>query len=100
MTPDVPDAIAALVRSVLDTPGATEPALRAAAFAGKPLGEPMESYVDKIRNGSYRVMDSDIATLRSAGYSEDAIFEVTLAAAIGEAARRLDAALDLLQAES
>lgn len=85
------------MRSVLDTPGATEPAVRAAAFAAEPLPEPIESYVSKIHNESYRVTDSDVAALRSAGYSEDAIFAVTLAAAIGAASRRLDVVLDLLR---
>jgi hypothetical protein len=100
MTTDVRGALAALVRSVVDTPGATEPTVRAAAFAGELLPEPIESFVTKIRNESYRVTDGDITALRSAGYSEDAIFEVTLAAAIGAASGRLDAVLDLLRAES
>jgi hypothetical protein len=35
--------------------------------------------------------------LLAAGHSEDAIFEITLAAAIGAAARRLDSGIGALQ---
>lgn len=99
MTSDVSAALAALVRSVRDTPGATEPALRAAAFTREQLPEPIESYVAKVHEASYRVTDGDIAALRAADYSEDAIFEVTLAAALGAASRRLDAGLSVLPAD-
>lgn len=98
--PDVEDALADLVRSVLKTPGATSPTVRAAAFAGEALPERVDSYLAKVRESSYRVTDADIAALRSEGYSEDAIFEVTLAAAIGAATRRLDVALGLLRPAS
>lgn len=99
MDPHV-DALAALRRSVLETPGATEPAVREAAFLGEQLPEPIESYVSKTHNDSHRITDSDVAGLLASGYSEDAVFEITLAAAIGAATRRLDAGLDALQAGS
>lgn len=96
----VHDALAGLIRSVLETPGETSPTVRSAAFAGDTLSEPIGSYVSKVREGSHRVTDRDIIGLRSAGYSEDAIFEITLAAAVGAAKRRLDVALGLLQRTS
>lgn len=85
---------------MLETPGATEPAVREAAFLGEQLPDPIESYVSKIHNESYRVMDGDVAGLLAAGYSEDAVFEITLAAALGAGTRRLDAGLDALQVGS
>lgn len=40
--------------------------------------------------------DTAVAALRGNGLSDDEIFDVTLAAALGAAQRRLDAALRLL----
>jgi alkylhydroperoxidase family enzyme len=42
---------------------------------------------------AYKVVDADIDRLRDAGYTEDAIFELTLAAALGAAQARLEAGL-------
>lgn len=49
------------------------------------LAEPMRSYAAKVRDESYRVTDADVAKLRAVGVSEDEIFEVTVAAAVGAA---------------
>ena len=48
-----------------------------------PLAEPMQSYAAKVRDESYRVTDADVAELRAAGLSEDEVFEITVAAALG-----------------
>ena len=85
------DAAADLRRAVLDTPGATDRATRLAAVAGQDLPEPLAAYVGKVREASYRVTDADVDGLLVAGLSEDAVFELTLAAALGAAGRRLDA---------
>jgi alkylhydroperoxidase family enzyme len=50
----------------------------------------LATYVDKIALHAYKVTDEDIKALRHAGYSEDAIFEVTLSAALGAGMARLD----------
>jgi alkylhydroperoxidase family enzyme len=52
----------------------------------------LAAYLDKVRRRAYTVTDRDVAALKSAGVSEDEIFEQTVAAAIGEGLRRLDAA--------
>ena len=41
---------------------------------------------------AYTVTDADVEALKAAGLSEDEIFEQTVAAAIAEGLRRLDAA--------
>ena len=51
------DVVANLRHAVLDAPGTTEPALRAAAAAGDPLPEPWQSYATAVRDASYRVND-------------------------------------------
>jgi alkylhydroperoxidase family enzyme len=50
-----------------------------------------------VRAKAYTVTDADVDALREAGLSEDEIFEQTVAAAIGEGLRRLDAAERVLR---
>jgi len=98
-----------LVQAVLTTTGATEVALRqtvaerAAALGGRttmPSNEPvpasLDRYVDKVALHAYKVTDADVETLKAVGYSEDAIFEITLSAALGAALGRLDRGLGAL----
>jgi hypothetical protein len=94
------DKVAAVRRAVFESAGATEPALRQAAGAGRPLPEPWGPYADEVRDRSYRLTDADIAALKAAGRSEDEIFEVTVAAAMGAALHRLDAGLRALGGEA
>jgi alkylhydroperoxidase family enzyme len=86
----------ALVTAVLETPGATDPATRRRAWAGTTDDEVFGAYLDKVRHHAYRIVDSDVNVLTAAGLSDDAIFEVTVAAALGAAERRLTAGLALL----
>ena len=52
----------------------------------------MAAYLEKVRDRAYTVIDRDVEALKEAGFSEDAIFEQTVAVAIAEGLRRLDAA--------
>jgi alkylhydroperoxidase family enzyme len=61
-----------------------------------PAPAEMKAYLEKVHQHAYRVTDEDVAALKSAGISEDAIFEQTVAAAISEGLRRLDAAESVL----
>jgi len=56
----------------------------------------MGSYLDKVRTGAYRIVDEDVEALKAAGCSEDAIFEQTVAVAVGEGLRRLEAGMRAL----
>ncbi len=91
------DLVAALRRAVFESPAETSAATRAAAGSGDPVPEPWTPYVAKVRDASYRITDSDVATLRAAGCSEEQIFEITVAAATGAALERLDAGLTALR---
>jgi alkylhydroperoxidase family enzyme len=73
---------------------ATEPSLRqavearAASFGSRPgpraeVPQALTAFVDRIAQHAYRVTDDDVAALRQAGYSEQAIFEITASAAVG-----------------
>jgi hypothetical protein len=90
------DEVEELRRSVLEGRAWTDPALRAVAFSGEHVPEPWTAYVTKVRNQSYRVTDEDVARLTAGGATEDWIFEVTVAAALGAAALRLEAGLAAL----
>jgi alkylhydroperoxidase family enzyme len=52
----------------------------------------LAAYLEKVRTHAYKVTDADVEQLKAAGLSEDQIFEQTVAAAISEGLRRLDAA--------
>ncbi|EUA06211.1 hypothetical protein I546_5685 [Mycobacterium kansasii 732] len=85
-----------LRRAVLDAPADTDPTLRRVAYHGDDLPEPLQAYVDKLWRYAYRVQDSDIERMRGAGYSEDQIFEVTIAAALGAGDSRRRAGMSAL----
>lgn len=66
--------------------------LRAAAAAAPPPPPSFDRYLAQVRTRAYEIVDGDVDALRSAGASEDEIFEQTVATAIREGLRRLDAA--------
>ncbi len=66
-----------------------------AASAPGPRAE-LADYLEKVRSGAYAVTDADVEAARAAGCSEDEIFEQTVAVAIREGLRRLDAAMEAI----
>jgi alkylhydroperoxidase family enzyme len=100
-----------LRQAVLAGPGVTERSERAAvasrAGALSGGGTPAEGvvpgaiagFVDKVAGRAYTVTDDDVHALRQAGYSEDAIFEITASAAMGAALGRLERGLAALRGE-
>jgi hypothetical protein len=56
----------------------------------------MASYLEKVRDRAYAVVDRDIEALKEAGCSEDAIFEQTVGVAVAEGLRRLDRANEVI----
>jgi len=96
------DAARRVAEAVVQSPGAAERGLRcsvegrAAALAGRGaaagVGLPaaLAPYVEKVARHAYLVTDADVAALRDGGYSEDAICEITLSAALGAGMARLE----------
>jgi alkylhydroperoxidase family enzyme len=82
--------------AVLKTPATVDPATRHGAYTGKRLPDPLGGYLEKVRRHAYRVEDADVDRLHDAGYTDDQIFEVTIAAALGAGAVRLRAGLTAL----
>ena len=76
----------------------TEPLdeLRAVVERAPAAPAAMAEYLVKVHERAYTVTDADVEALKSAGCTEDEIFEQTVAVAIGEGLRRLDAARDVL----
>ena len=85
-------AIDVVRRAAIEARGVTEPALRRAVYDAAAQPPPLGPYLDKVRNQAWAITAEDIGALRATGYSEDAILELTIAAAAGAAGRRYDAA--------
>jgi alkylhydroperoxidase family enzyme len=96
-----------LINAVLCTPGATGESLRRAVLEqamespGTTDGVPpaLTQYVDTVARHAYKVTDEDIAALQAAGHSDDALFEITVAAAVGAAMHRLQRGMAALRGE-
>ncbi len=96
-----------LVGTVLSGPGKTTSELRravearAGALSGRQgtdemVPDELSDWVEKVARHAYRTTDEDIELLKTAGYSEDQIFELTVAAALGASRARLERALATL----
>lgn len=105
------ELVRSLTESVLRTPGDTDPRLRqsvagrAAEIGGLPsaAGEvpaDLAPLVDKIARHAYEVTEEDLAALQKAGYSDDALFEITVSGALGAARARLERGLAALRGDT
>ena len=92
------DAIQTVHDAVLESPGALDTATRLGIATGRAVPPELGAYADKVARHAYRVADADVAALRGAGYSDDAIFEVTVAVALGAGLLRRDVALAAIEA--
>jgi alkylhydroperoxidase family enzyme len=71
--------------------------LRSAAQPNRPIPAKAAAYAATVRRHAYRVTDAQVEALREAGLSEDDVFELTVAAAVGAGLERLDAGLRALR---
>jgi hypothetical protein len=96
-----------LLDKILHGPGAASKTLRRAVLErpqqlrtqSRDLPAPVAHYVDTVARHAYKITDADVTALRQAGHSDDAIFEITVAAAVGAAFHRLDRGLAALRSE-
>lgn len=104
----LPPAVRRLADATLRSAGETPVALRravadrAAVLAGEARSEgeipsELRAYVDKVAQYAYKTTDEDIDALRAAGWSEDALFEVTVATAVGAGLTRFEQGLAALR---
>jgi alkylhydroperoxidase family enzyme len=93
------EAFEALQTAILEGDGlAVSPAeVRRRAAERRDVPERFAAYVDAIHDHAYQVSDRTVTDLRTAGASEDEVFEVTVSAAFGAARERLEAGLTALR---
>ena len=60
------------------------------------LPEAFQTYIQKVVEESYKVTDRDIKDLQNSGYSEDFVFEITVAASLGAGLRRFRSGIEAL----
>ena len=98
-----------LLNAVLTSPGSIDTSVREAleVFSAaqsdgmdiitEEVSPILRTYLEKVVRQAYKVTDDDIQGLSQAGYSEEAIFEITLSAALGAGMGRLERGLVALQ---
>jgi hypothetical protein len=86
----------ALVDRVLNGEGRTSPQQRAQAFSNADVPPPLQALIGKVASNPTQVTDADFAAAKAAGFSEDQLFELVIAAAVGESARQYEAGLAAL----
>ena len=84
-----------VLKSVLDGPGETDPALRNTVADGKAVPAELHVLVEKIHRHAYKVTDEDIKRLQ-AKYGDDQMFEIVVSAALGASRNRLLAGMKAL----
>jgi alkylhydroperoxidase family enzyme len=101
-----------LIDGVLTSPGEIDPIRRRAiaeqsaqwsSSSPQPVleGPPaLVASVKKVALSAYKTTEEDIEALRRAGYSEDAIFEITVSAALGAGMTRLERGLAALKGDT
>jgi hypothetical protein len=87
-----------VIDRVLSGPGRSSADERRAAFENRGVAEPMRPLVDKVTRNAWKVTEEDVAAPKAAGVAEDEIFELVVAASLGQSARQLQAALAAIDA--
>jgi hypothetical protein len=104
----IPPRVQQAVAALHGAPAVCTPPLRRAISAyasGLSLGmtdlpqlpPELAAYVTKVTRSAYQVTDADFQALEAAGYSGDAIFEITLCASIGAGMARFEGGLAALK---
>jgi alkylhydroperoxidase family enzyme len=86
----------ALVDRVLNGAGKASPEQRARAFSDAGVPAPLQALISKVATRPTQVTDADFAKAKAAGFSEDQLFELVIAAAVGQSTRLYEAGLAAL----
>lgn len=90
--------MAGLRASVLDGPGSLAPDIRRKLAQRRSVAEPLDRFAEVVFDRAYDAQDEDVQALLSAGYTEDQVYEATLAIAVGAGLSRLEAGLAAVEA--
>ena len=82
-----------VIDGVLEGPGHASTDRRRAAFAHAGGEGGAQALLDKATRTAWKVTDEEVAAARQAGLTEDQLFELVVAAALGQATRQHDTAL-------
>ena len=100
----LPETIRNLIHRVLNNGIDTQASVRIAAFEHaaqtkepSPLPSELRPWVTKVASHPHNTLDRDVDSLRKAGYSDGAIFELTVATAVGASAARYKRGLEALE---
>ncbi|MEU8002577.1 hypothetical protein AB0B66_15585 [Catellatospora sp. NPDC049111] len=96
----VPENLFAVLRhAVLDGPGSTPSRVRHVVAHAKldEVSHELRGYVDTMREHAWRSTDEQVRELLAVGWSEDQVYELTVAVALGAGQRRLDAGLAAIE---
>jgi alkylhydroperoxidase family enzyme len=85
-----------VVERVLHGAGEATGDARRSAFENREVPEAARALIDKVTKNAWKVSDEDVAAAKQAGMSDDQIFELAVAAALGQSTRQLDSALAAL----
>ncbi|MCI0556518.1 MAG: hypothetical protein L0287_36715 [Anaerolineae bacterium] len=105
-----PPKVQMAIDALLNKPAVSTPTLRRAVVAhavrlssgireSEEIPADLLTYVNKVTMNAYKVTDQDVQHLKAAGYSEDAIFEITLCASLGASPARLERGLQMLKGD-
>ena len=86
----------ATVDRALHGPAASSAAARRAAFDNRDVDSRVRDLVDTVARHAWKVTDAQVAAALAADMPEDAVFELVVCAALGQATRQLSAALAAL----
>jgi hypothetical protein len=86
----------AMVKRILEGDGRASRAQRCAAFDNAVVGEPLHTLIGKVASQPTRIADEDFAAVKASGLNEDEIFELVVCAALGQATRQYETALEAL----
>lgn len=82
----------ALVDRVVRGPGTTTPQQRETAFANAGVDPALQPLIGKVAADPTRITDADFDRARAAGFTEDQLFEMVIAAAVGQSTRLYESA--------
>jgi hypothetical protein len=107
LSQSIHEAFQQLREAVLERPGemSQEERQRIAAWSANPdqepasqhMAEPLAKVLTKVTRYAYKVTDEDIQGLLAAGFSEDAVFEAVVSAALGTAIGRYERGMAVLR---
>ncbi len=88
----------AVVERVLHGDGTTTGDDRRAAFENRDVPAAASALIHKVTKNAWKVTDEDVAAAKAAGLSDDQVFELVVAAALGQSTRQLEVALAAVDA--